>query len=332
MTKSGASVAYRLRPNKAVDRELFVALLAWVAPALDVPGYHYVGLGGPFLEDFRLVHGRLGIQEMTCVESDPEVHKRQQFNCPVPSIRCVHQTLEEYMDATYLDSPTIIWFDFTEPGRMVEQIELFGRAIGEVPIGSILKITLNANPSSLGRPRSEDLAVEIDGIEASGSAGKPTIGQWRLARFKERLRHLFPIDLTPEDMQHKTFGLSVLRALKLSVERESLSFTDRDVVWAVSTFYADGQQMVTATLLITSAGDLEIRNLVESWEFHSVPDDPLRIDLPALSTLERLTMEARRDAADLMGFEFPKSDMGVDPVDVFRRFYRIYPHFSRVEL
>jgi hypothetical protein len=28
----------------------------------------------------------------------------------------------------------------------------------------------------------------------------------------------------------------------------------------------------------------------------------------------------------------PESDMGEDPFAVFKRFYRIYPHFSRVEL
>jgi hypothetical protein len=27
----------------------------------------------------------------------------------------------------------------------------------------------------------------------------------------------------------------------------------------------------------------------------------------------------------------PKSNMGENPFDVFKKFYRIYPHFSRVE-
>ena len=59
---------------------------------------------------------------------------------------------------------------------------------------------------------------------------------------------------------------------------------------------------------------------------------PHRIDLPALSTLERLTMESNVDAKTMMGFELPKSDMGENPFEVFKKFYRIYPHFSRVEL
>ena len=51
---AGSSLPYRLRPNKAVDRELFLSLLMRLAPALSLEKYHYVGLGGPFLEDFRL--------------------------------------------------------------------------------------------------------------------------------------------------------------------------------------------------------------------------------------------------------------------------------------
>ena len=80
---AGSSLPYRLRPNKAVDRELFLSLLMRLAPRLHVEKYHYVGLGGPFLEDFRLVHARLGLATMTCVETEEEVHKRQLFNRPV---------------------------------------------------------------------------------------------------------------------------------------------------------------------------------------------------------------------------------------------------------
>ena len=93
---AGSSLPYRLRPNKAVDRELFLSLLMRLGPALSLEKYHYVGLGGPFLEDFRLIHARLGLARMTCVETEEEVHKRQLFNRPVASIECVHKTLEDY--------------------------------------------------------------------------------------------------------------------------------------------------------------------------------------------------------------------------------------------
>src|SRR3569623_1496496 len=157
---AGSSLPYRLRPNKAVDRELFLSLLMRRAPNLALEKYHYVGLGGPFLEDFRLVHGRLGIARMTCIETEEQDHKRQVFNRPIASI------------------------------------ERFARTIGTVPLGRVLRVTLNANPTSLGKPDPKDLSVEVEGEVSEDRAVKPTIQEWRLARFKERLGALIPSGIT----------------------------------------------------------------------------------------------------------------------------------------
>ncbi|ASJ23191.1 O-methyltransferase [Laribacter hongkongensis] len=329
---AGSSLPYRLRPNKAVDRELFLSLLMRLAPKLGLDKYHYIGLGGPFLEDFRLIHGRLGIGTMTCIETEEQVHKRQLFNRPIASIECIHKSLEDYLDETDLDSPAIIWFDYTEPKGITTQIERFARTIGTVPIGSILRVTLNANPESLGKPDPKDISVEVEGEVSGNRAEKPTTQEWRLARFKERLGSLFPSGLTADGMTHKSFGKSLLRALKLAVEKEVLSFRDRRIVWALATHYADGQAMVTAALVVCESDDQTVEELVSGWEFHTTTDTPHRVDLPALSTLERLTMESSDDAQPKMGFELPKSAMGENPFEVFKKFYRIYPHFSRVEL
>lgn len=329
---SGYSLPYRLRPNKAVDRELFLSLLARLAPKLNIEKYHYVGLGGPFLEDFRLVHARLGIAKMTCVETEQQVHKRQVFNRPVACVECVHTTLENFLDETDLETPAIIWFDYTEPKGITTQMERFARTIGTVALGSVLRVTLNANPASLGTPDPKDLSVEVDGEASEDRAVKPTIQDWRLARFKERLGSLFPSGLGPDGMTFKKYGPSLLRALKLAVDNEALSFRDRQIVWAFATHYADGQAMITAALIVAPSGDVELEDLVKSWEFFTPIDEPHRLDLPALSTLERLTMESNDDAKAKLGFALPTSEMGVDPFEVFKRFYRIYPHFSRVEL
>lgn len=329
---TGSSLPYQLRPNKAVDRELFVSLLMRLAPKLGLESYQYIGLGGPFLEDFRLIHARLGIAKMTCIESEEEVHKRQLFNRPIASIKCVHKKLEDYLDETDIESPTIIWFDYTEPKGITSQIERFARTIGTVPVGSILRITLNANPESLGKPETQDLSVESEGDVSPDRAQKPTIHEWRLERFKERLSSLYPSGLSLEGMMSKNFGASLLHVVKLAVDKEALSFRDRRIVWALSTHYADGQAMVTATLVICSKDDNNIDAILRSWEFYTPLNSPHKIDLPTLSTLERLTMESNRDAQTKMGFELPMSKMGENPFAVFMKFYRIYPHFSRVEL
>src|SRR3569623_71844 len=281
---AGSSLPYRLRPNKAVDRELFLSLLMRLAPNLALEKYHYVGLGGPFLEDFRLVHGRLGIARMTCIETEEQVHKRQVFYRPIASIECVHKTLEDYLDETDFDTPAIIWFDYTEPKGITPQIELFARTIGTEPLGSEQRVTLNANPTSLGKPDPKDLSVEVEGEVSEDRAVKPTIQEWRLARFKERLGALFPSGITAGGMTFKAYGPSLLRTLKLAVDNEVLSFRDRRIVWALATHYADGQAMVTAALVVAPKDDTTIEELVKGREFYTTTDAPPRLDLQALST------------------------------------------------
>ncbi|MCA0269848.1 MAG: hypothetical protein LCH53_11640 [Bacteroidetes bacterium] len=328
---TGSSVPYRLRPNKSVDRELFLALLARLAAQLRLEECQYIGLGGAFLEDFRLVHARIGIKEMFCLESEEDVHMRQNFNKPIGCITCIHQTIEDYIDTRDFEKPVILWLDYTEPSSVAGQIERFARTVGVMPTGSILRVTLNANPSSLGDPDPAEVAPAIGNL-SSDRATKPTIQEWRLERLRERLGRLFPNSLTAADMPRRKFGKSLLQALHLAVENEMLSHRDREVVWALCTHYADGQPMVTATVVICEPGDTATVEIVEGWEFCSTPTNPHLLDMPTLSTMERLTMESADDPRVKLGFNLPKSDMGADPFDAFCKFYRIYPHFSRVEM
>ena len=230
---NGSSLPYRLRQNKSVDRELFLGLLLRLAATLKLEDYQYIGLGGPFLEDFRLVHARLGIDDLICIEKEKNVHKRQQFNRPVNRVKCVNNTLEDYLDETDIEKPVILWFDYTDPGAITDQIERFSQTISTVPINSIFRITLNANPSSLGTPDPGELAVEVDGFERPDENEK-TIHEWRLDRFRERLGDLFPSGLQPEKMTYKNYGTCVLQALYLAVEKEILNLPDRKIIWALA--------------------------------------------------------------------------------------------------
>lgn len=326
-----SSLPYRLRPNKAVDRELFLSFLVRFAATLRLELYQYIGLGGAFLEDFRLIHARLGINNMICIESEESVYKRQLFNRPVECIKCVHSTLEDYLDSTEIKMPVIIWFDYTDPKSIVGQIERFARTVAEVPVNSVLRITLNANPSSLGEPDKDEIAVEV-GTMDSHTGNKKTIQEWRLDQFRERLGSLFPSSLDAGGMTAKNYGKSILQTLLLAVEKAVLSLFDRKIVWVLATHYADGQAMATATLIICEPEEKQLELLVKNWQFKSTPDSPLLLDMPSLSTLERLTMESSEETKAKMDFDLPRSDMGGDPVESFKLFYRVFPHFSQVEL
>jgi len=89
--------------------------------------------------------------------------------------------------------------------------------------------------------------------------------------------------------------------------------------------------MVTVTGIVTDTKE-KIDAVLHGWEYRSVPSDPHILDLPALSTLERLTLESLDNPKESLGYELPKSFMNLDPIDTFKRFYRIFPHFTRVEI
>jgi len=43
-------------------------------------------------------------------------------------------------------------------------------------------------------------------------------------------------------------------------------------------------------------------------------------------------MESCDDIDKHFDYELPRSDMGEDPLKSFKEFYRMFPHFSKVEL
>jgi hypothetical protein len=62
---SGGNLPYQLRPNKAVERLLFVDLLSILDHEIHIGrDYGYFGFGGPQMEDFRLLHERFAKMQM----------------------------------------------------------------------------------------------------------------------------------------------------------------------------------------------------------------------------------------------------------------------------
>jgi len=325
----GASVAYRLRPSKAVDRELFVSLLGRLAATLKIENHVYVGLGGSFLEEFRLLHARTGIVDMVCVEQEESVHERQKFNRPIPTIQCVHSSLEDYLDEADFDKPVVLWLDYTDPKQMRSQIDCFCSQVAKLPLHSVVRVTLNANPSSLGTPDKEEICISLS---SESENDKPTLHEWRLERLRERLAEYVPVDFASEDLKTQAFGPGLIRILRLALERSLEGYFDRKPIWAFSTHYSDGQPMVTATVIVVPSVDITIESIVNEWSFRPGDEKPLVIDLPALSTRERLTLEASDDPSKCLDYDLPKSSLKTDPVQSFIALYRVFPHFATVDL
>jgi hypothetical protein len=312
---SANSLPYHLRPNKAADRELFILLLNYLNANFDLKKYKYIGLGGPFMEDFRIIHNRIGISDMDSIESDENTFKRQCFNKPVNTMNCIHDDLDIYLSKTEFDSSVIIWFDYTDPGFIIEQIESFVRHTLTLPIYSILRITLNANPESLGRPEKGE---------------KEDLLEWRLSRFKSKFGDKAPVDVSKNDIRHKNYGKVILRALDMAIDKANLSMMDREALWAFSTFYSDGQPMVTGSLIILPKIESNKKKIITTWEYYCDLKSPHVLDLPVLSTYERIILE--RKTGGNLDYTIPENRLGEDPYSTFNRYYRVYPHYVRVEV
>lgn len=325
---TGQSLPYHLRVNKAVEREIWIELLVLLSHSVGLDGYRYVSLGGPFLEDFRLIHSRVGIDDMVCVEADAQVHQRQIFNRPVASLQCVFSTLQDYVgEQPFDDKRTIMWLDFTDPGELRGNIELFAEVAKKVLPGSILKITLNASPSGLGGdPAKRALQLQ----------------QERHAKLEHALGNLLPAGVKPEDVTRAGYGPLLLRcvrnALDVRLEGSGVRYAG-----LCSFHYSDGQPMVTATIAILypegDPRDFLEEARIRAWRFYEERWwRPTVIEMPILSALERLRVEQQMHAPGIenfgraLGFALPPGDLSrqADLLPLFRRFYRFYPQFGRV--
>ena len=81
--------AYHLRPNKAAERFAFIEAIRRLERLSEsgLADYTYHGLGGPYLEDFRLLYEFCPDIDMVSIESNDETYKRQRFHRPSSKVK-----------------------------------------------------------------------------------------------------------------------------------------------------------------------------------------------------------------------------------------------------
>ena len=122
---SGHAVPYQLRPNKFVERQLFLDILDFVRVWNGPSKYLYAAMGGRFLEDFKQVNSRFAIEHMISIEIDETTCRRQDFN-RLGFIECRKQTSEQFIDgfdrlvAGHPDKRFLVWLDYRSQRSMVK--------------------------------------------------------------------------------------------------------------------------------------------------------------------------------------------------------------------
>ncbi|WP_198118970.1 O-methyltransferase [Massilia rhizosphaerae] len=320
----GGTIPYNLRQNKAIERGLFVDLLSRIGRYRNISKYTYIGFGGPFMEDFKLLHNEIKISKMISLEVDKNVLARQAFNLPLACIELRNKKSGDFLVSHAFSGSNIVWFDYAIPKDLPTQLAEVESLVSKLSAGDIVKITLNANPSSLGEPTNttEDLLDY-----------RAKIAQQRLATYA-------PSNIDGDSVKSNSYPTLLLRALENSM-KAGLSGTADLILQPLTAFiYADGQQMLTATAIILKKGhrkDFILKSRLYAWEYQCIDwKKPISISIPDLSLKERLEIESLlpgatpADIQAKLGYFIGNKKDALGLMENFVRYYRLSPSYTRV--
>jgi hypothetical protein len=318
---SGGSIPYHLRQNKAIERNLFVDLLNRIGRYANISAYTYIGFGGPFLEDFKHLHSSLRICNMVSLEIEEDVFYRQTFNQPISCVSLRHESSGKFIAEHDFTDPTIVWLDYATP-ELGSQLTETHRLVEKLGHGDVFKVTLNANPQTLGT-----------------KAGVP-LHEYRAGEAIKRMGDYGPAVVSEDDVKNANYPKLLLGAL-LSAARQGIKSTPGHYVQPLTAFvYTDGTQMLTFTGIVLSKDQTEKfmdATRLAHWKFENTAAiTPLEISVPAFSVKERLHVESllpQKDAPAIiqdLGYLIGDKDSAPTLMKNFVDFYRLYPWYSRV--
>ena len=320
---------YHLRPNKSIDRSLFLQTLIGLNGKLSIGDYCYTGFGSYLFDDFRLLHETLNISKMISLEKDPIEFQRARFNCPYNCIEIKNVGSTDYLSDLILDDDdhNIFWLDFVAPSELGEQLSDYATLLPRLNPNDVVRITLNAQPDSLGKSKFPD-----------------EIQVMRLKKLKERVPDsYFPDCLNAEHMTRTNYPLALLQILE-SITTQLLDdrppYRSKFMLPLFSTVYADGQQMLTFTGIVLEKHEDEsiIKEILRNYPHNNFSwRSPCRIVIPPLSVRELSEInkllpnpDIRQQLLDDFPFVFSNQDNRI--IDSYIAYYKYYPNFHKVNL
>ncbi len=328
------SIPYHLRPHKAVDRRLFVDLLARFERWQPLASYAYISMGAYPLEDHKIVHRRLGISNLISFDYDEGIVARQNFNRPVGACRCLKLKSGELIDE--LDehlcdfnegkvSGVVVWLDYTDAEALGEQIREFETLLEKLKEGDVVRVTVNAHPPALEDSKQDDRSAML----------KADRFKMRFERLKGQIGDYLPSDASQADVDAKGLASILSRSFGRAAQN-ALPVAGNTIFVPLSIIrYADGQQMLSMTgTLVDRDSRMKMRSTlaIDEWPFSSADWKAVNsLVVPYLTIRERMFLEqeiGRSSDAEIA--DKLKFDLG-DNLDVatfvknYRSYYRFYP-------
>ena len=304
--------AYQLRPNKAVDRFIFIEAIRRLESVANLSEYTYFGMGGPYLEDFRVLYEVCQDIGMVSIEKDEQVYKRQEFHRPCRPLILRRMDVFDFVDQYDSEGKkSIFWLDFT--GLEYRHFECFIQLLPKLEEGSVLKITLRAHAKDYFQ---------------------------RTGEFLDKFEALMPHSISEIPERNEDFGKLVHDMLRVAVQRALEGLSDIVFQPITSFFYSDGSYMLTFTgILCSNETSSQFQNAFEGLEFANLGwGDPQRIDVPTLSTKERLHLQGKlppnNPAGDVLmktlGYLLGTNKSATKrKLEQYSTFHRHYPYFMR---
>jgi len=313
---------YFLRFNKAADRFALIEAIRRLGKlGGDLEDYTYYSLGGPFLDDFRLMYEFYPEIALVSVEETEETFKRQLFHRPCGKIAFFHGDMSSFISRYQPDDEkSIFWLDYT--GFKFSHFEDFKRLLRKVTKGSMIKITLQVDPKEYHRGTTGDRETNF-------------------SNFRRTFENYLPDPSTNPPKMVLDLVCLVQKMLQIASNQAFPAEATQLTFQPVSTFYySDSTWMLTLTGIVWPREELnKITNAFNNWEFLNLTwDNPKLIDIPILTTKERLLLQSILPCGQprgerlfkKIGYRIEDDDKKtIDALEQYAAFHRYSPYFMQ---
>ena len=306
---------YHLRVNKAIDRFLLIEIIDILKRHCDdISDYTYYGFGGPFLEDCRLIHNHCPEIKIVSIEKNEHTFKRQEFHRFSKNLDLIQIDFDSFLADFSSDGGEIFWIDYTD--LRFRHFDEFMNILGKVSENSVVKITVRAEPPSNG------------------------VAAWE--KFQREYGQILPKSAQQTDIERSIPFLKLLQDMFQIASQQALALSESIFQLLDSAHYNDQTEMLSITGMVCNENDIsEIQRWFKNSAFSNFDwNEPRKIDVPILSTKERLHLEKylptktetdRSLARRALGYRI--DDTGskhLEKMKQYEKFYQYYPYFARV--
>lgn len=291
--------SYLNRPAKSIERLMLVDAFRRLSAFGTLTEYGYVGFGAHEFVDFELVWRTIGITSMVSIEREAPVD-RFEFNRPFGGIFVRPGSSSSVLPNLNLRPHTIMWLDYT--GKLstsiINDVILAGSRLGS---GSVLVITVNAEPERQLHERRKSVAARVGERHVPASITDASLAKWGLA-----------------ELSREILWDEMVQTMRTRVDRARFQqlFNFR---------YADRARMLTWGGIVVADADEQalVDAKFDELDFVRRGRDAYELVPPALTLREMLRLNDELPLASGAGGPF--AWLSTEEIEAYARLHRWYP-------